>query len=171
MKNVQWQGQLMGTRGLVLIPHPKTHTLTHLSSLLFGSGFAPRSRLSGRELGSWSKVRCLRNKILFEQSRSHRQYLGKVNEITTRCATWATAVPRLVQTDWGCAVLWRDWATETLFVSSKLFVIHIKTEGKDAEHKREMCFWCVTKGVFFISLKQTSGHLTDNRDDSRKTFQ
>lgn len=59
-KNVQWQGQLTGTRGLVVIPHPRTYTLNHLLSLLFSSSFTPCSCLSGTELGRWSKFCCLR---------------------------------------------------------------------------------------------------------------
>lgn len=143
-----------GTRGLNSTPHPETRTLNHLLSLLFSGTSTPRSCPCGAEFGRM-EVYSLRKK--------NPQYYLRAEATGTVMEKWmklqsAVEHGRLFSQGLFAAMLWRDWARETLLVLSKLHLSPIsKQRAKERRMRKKRATGVEQIGFFFISLKQTRG--------------
>lgn len=127
--------------------HERPSFTTQSKSCRHPQSFTPCSCLVGQNWGDGvrSAVSEKLDSLLFEQSRSHWRCLGEEDEITKCCVTW-TLVLRLVQTDFYCTVLWRDWTREAFSVWSKIYVSSISKQRAEMQHmggKCVQCNWCL----------------------------
>lgn len=162
-KMLRWQVS-PGTRGLNSIPHPETPTLNHQLSLLFSGTSTPRSCLCGAEFGRMEVCSLRKKKTPLYYLRA--EATGTVMEKWMKLQS-AVEHGQLFSQGLFAAMLWRDWARETLLVLSKLHLSPIsKQRAKERRMRKKRATGVEQIRFFFISLKQTRGHLIENRKNN-----